>query len=115
MKQTFIVAMILCGYLVSINALAQTNKKADSIIIESEKIVLTTELFLQIKGMSCQAGCANGIDNMLKDQKGIVSSKTHFDTSSSIIKYNREDINEMQIIALIEDRGYKVKKKPDQK
>ncbi|MBI0398063.1 heavy-metal-associated domain-containing protein [Cyclobacterium marinum] len=99
--------------LVLSQANAQSVEKKNAVKIEQDQS--TKELQLSIEGMHCQSGCANGIDNMLKEQKGIVSSETFFDTSSSVIRYNSKAISEKEIIALIEDRGFKVKKKADQK
>ncbi|AFL85369.1 cation transport ATPase [Belliella baltica DSM 15883] len=75
----------------------------------------TQVLQLTVEGMSCQEGCANGIDNLLKQQDGIIKSKTIFDTSSSEIHYDKSKISEKQIIALIEKRGFKTKIKEEQK
>lgn len=114
MKKIFYVLMMSIGaILVQSQAKAQSQEKENTVKMEQGKN--TTELQLSVEGMHCQAGCANGIDNMLKEQKGIVSSETLFDTSSSVIRYNSEVISEKEIIALIEDRGFEVKKRTDQK
>ena len=70
----------------------------------------TASLHLRVEGMSCQAGCANGIDSMLKQQGGIVKSKTTFDSSISDIVFDKAKISEEQIIRLIEARGFSTKK-----
>lgn len=51
-------------------------------------------LQLRVEGMSCQAGCANGIDSMLKQQEGIVKSKTTFDSSASDILFDKAKTSE---------------------
>jgi copper chaperone len=66
-------------------------------------------LQLQVNGMSCQAGCANGIDKMLSQQKGILKSKTTFATKNSVIQYDKNLISEDKIIELIEEKGFKAK------
>jgi copper chaperone CopZ len=114
MKKIFYVLMMSIGAtLVNSQVNAQSAEKENTVKMEQGKN--TTELQLSVEGMHCQAGCANGIDNMLKEQKGIMSSETFFDTSSSVIRYNSKIISEKEIIALIEDRGFKVKKKTDEK
>ncbi|WP_152425140.1 heavy-metal-associated domain-containing protein [Nafulsella turpanensis] len=72
-------------------------------------------LQLKVKGMSCQAGCANGIDNMLKQQDGIVKSTTTFDSGTSEIQYDKSKISEKEIIGLIEKRGFKAELKKEGK
>jgi copper chaperone CopZ len=64
-------------------------------------------LQLKVEGMSCQAGCANGIDHMLKQQDGIVKSKTTFDSDTSEIQYDKSKISEKEIMGMIEERGFK--------
>ena len=92
---------------------AQSQIKEDTTKMEQSKN--TTKLQLNVEGMSCQAGCANGIDNMLKQQEGVVKSKTTYDTGTSVIWYNKELISQKQIVNLIRHRGFKVKvKKEDQ-
>jgi len=88
MKQIIIIAMMLSGLSMSVDVLAQTNENVDS--IAGKELVTPTKLTLQVKGMSCQAGCANGIDNMLKQQSGVEKSKTTYATESSVIWYNQK-------------------------
>ncbi len=114
MKKTGLVfGMCLGALLISYNVQAQTENLKTT---PSEQISKdSTQLQLDVEGMSCQAGCANGIDNMLRQQKGILKSKTTYATGTSLIWYDKKIINEKEIMALIEDRGFKVKKKTDQK
>ncbi|MBF8961713.1 heavy-metal-associated domain-containing protein [Pontibacter sp. FD36] len=69
-----------------------------------------TSLHLRVEGMSCQAGCADGIDRMLKQQEGIVKSKTTFNVSTSDIVFDKRKISAEQIVRLIEARGFSTKK-----
>jgi copper chaperone len=84
-----------------VNAQSQKSQK-----MEANKENVET-LQLEVKGMSCQAGCANGLDIMLGQQEGIVESKTTFTSSSSEIKYDKSKVSEKDIVALIEERGFK--------
>ena len=43
---------------------------------------------LKISGMSCQKGCADGIDKKLRLTEGIIKSKTSFEKSKSVITFN---------------------------
>ena len=69
---------------------------------------MSNVLHLKINGMHCQSGCANGIDAMLKEQQGIIKSKTSFDQSSAVIEYDPILVSEEEIINLITDRGFEV-------
>lgn len=96
--------------------LLQVDAKAQSVSNQKEQKMeniqeKTTTLQLSVKGMSCQAGCANGIDNMLGKQEGILDSKTLVSTSSSEVRYNKDKVSEKQIIDLIAQRGFTVEVK----
>ena len=99
-----------CGVLVlGSQAKAQSQEKKEAEEMEKTQDN-TASLQLRVEGMSCQAGCANGIDSMLKQQEGIVKSKTTFDSSTSDIVFDKAKISEEQIIRLIEAKGFSTKK-----
>ena len=107
MRQMIIAAILVSGFtLMNTPVKAQTTNDVDTLKVSHQ-------IELEVKGMSCQAGCANGIDNMLKQQKGIVKSKTTYDTGTSVIWYSKELISQKQIADLIRDRGFKVKLKTE--
>ena len=89
-------------------ASAMDQKNENQIEFKIQKEMTEKILHLKIKGMHCQSGCANGIDTMLKEQKGIIKSETSFDKSSSIIEYDPKQISEEKILSLIKDRGFEV-------
>lgn len=60
----------------------------------------------RIEGFSCVT-CAVGLDSLLKDQKGIVRSKSSYADRTSVIEYNPDLINEGQIKAFIRELGFK--------
>ena len=96
--------------LLNVDANAQSSPKQEMENMENTQEKADT-LQLSIKGMSCQAGCANSVDNMLGKQEGIIESKTLFSSSSSQIHFDKEKISEKQIIDLIAQKGFKVKTK----
>ena len=102
---------LLCFSMLLLNldasAQSEPNQKKETMENVQEK---GNKLQLSIKGMSCQAGCANGIDNMLGKQEGIIESKTLFSSSSSEILYDKDKISEKQIMDLIAQKGFKVEK-----
>jgi copper chaperone len=85
---------------------SQTSEKTKA------KIEVKTQktLKFEVEGMSCQAGCANGLDNTFKNTKGITKSKTSFDESLTEITYDETKISEKEIIQIIEKRGFSVRK-----
>ena len=89
-------------------ASAMDQKNENQIEFKIQKEMTEKILHLKIKGMHCQSGCANGIDTMLKEQKGIIKSETSFDKSSWIIEYDPKQISEEKILSLIKDRGFEV-------
>lgn len=96
--------------LLNIDTKAQStpNQKKENMENIQEK---ESSLQLNITGMSCQAGCANGIDKMPAKQEGIIESKTNFSSSSSSeILHDKDKISEKQIMDLIAQKGFKVEK-----
>jgi copper chaperone len=111
-KASLVFLMSLGTLLLNLNVNAQS--QSDQNATQMEKNQENTEtLKLKVKGMSCQAGCANGIDRMLGQQEGIVESKTTFDSGTSEVKFDKSKISDKEIVALIEERGFKVKVKND--
>ena len=61
---------------------------------------------IELKGMNCQLGCANGLDRTLRLANGIVESQTSFDNSSSEVTFDDTKIKSSEIIKIIEKRGF---------
>jgi len=96
-----LVVALTCTSTISIQAQTETEKTS-----EVQKSETKITLILEIKGMTCQLGCADGLDNAFKDIKGIISSKTTFDNGSSEIIYDPRLISEKKIIKIIKKRGF---------
>ncbi|MCH7515140.1 MAG: cation transporter [Bacteroidetes bacterium] len=64
---------------------------------------------IEVNGMSCQLGCANGLDATLIETNGIVKSKTSFDYSFSEVTFDDAKINLGEIIKIIEKIGFQAK------
>jgi copper chaperone len=82
-----------------------TGKTEKKTVVKSG--VKTVEL--EVEGMTCQKGCADGIDKKLRKTAGIKQSNTLQKTGISKVTYDASVINVKQIIKIIEDRGYKAK------
>ncbi|MBK9257833.1 MAG: heavy-metal-associated domain-containing protein [Saprospiraceae bacterium] len=68
---------------------------------------------LEVGGMTCQKGCADGIDKHLKTIKGVQKSKTKLSSGISKITYDESVIPVSGLIYLIEERGYTAKVRKD--
>ena len=112
-KKSGILLLVCFGtLLLNFEVKAQTQENQNA--IEMERADANVEILqLTVEGMSCQEGCANSIDRMLKQQDGIVRNKTTFDSSTSEIQYDKSKISEKEIIGLIEKRGFKTKVKEE--
>jgi copper chaperone CopZ len=64
------------------------------------------EVTLKITGMSC-AGCSNHIHTSLSKTVGIISDNVKFPGDIATVKYDASKISEKEIIAVIENAGYK--------
>ncbi|MDT0646471.1 heavy metal-associated domain-containing protein [Zunongwangia sp. F260] len=113
MKQLIkkVVAVMLTGAAILFSYSTANAQKSEIQQNETEledKKMMSSVLHLKIKGMHCESGCANGIDAMLKEQQGIIKSKTSFDQSSAVIEYDPILISEEEIVSLITGRGFEV-------
>jgi Cu+-exporting ATPase len=70
--------------------------------------VKTKTVTYGIEGFTCVT-CAVGLDALLKDQKGIVRSKSSYPDRTAVIEYRPDLINEQQIKAFIQELGFKAK------
>ena len=107
--QTLILFTMVTGLVLLTNASlkAQTDTKNTTTISKSDN---EKTLKVEVKGMSCQKGCADGLDRTFKETAGIIKSRTSYDNSSSEITYDAAKISDKEIIKIIKNRGFKVNK-----
>ena len=67
----------------------------------------TKTVTLEVIGMSCQKGCADGLDAKFSTVNGIISSETSFAESTSKITYNPKAITEKEVIKVVTAKGFK--------
>jgi Cu+-exporting ATPase len=60
-----------------------------------------------VKGFSCIT-CATGLDTMLGQQKGIVSSRSTYPEGKVTVGFDPHQITEQAIVAFIADLGFRV-------
>jgi len=68
----------------------------------------TRTVTYRIEGFTCVT-CAVGLDTLLKDQRGIVRSKSSYPERTAVIEYLPEQIDERQIEAFIRELGFTAK------
>ena len=61
----------------------------------------------RVQGFSCTT-CATGLDTMLGQRKGIVSSQSIYPEGKVTVVFNPEQITEKAIVAFITDLGFTV-------
>ena len=69
---------------------------------------------LRINGMTC-ASCAQTIENALRKQKGIKEATVNLATEKATVIYNSNELTYQEIKNVIEDAGYEVLGKEDQR
>lgn len=95
-------ALFAIGY--QVESFAQTKAP---VLKEEKSNVKKVEL--SVSGMTCQKGCADGIDKKLNMTYGVVRSKTNFEKQKSIVTFDPAVISIEQIIKVIKDKGYEAK------
>ena len=67
----------------------------------------TVTVTFKIEGMHCD-GCAKNIQSLLERKAGVQKALASFDKAEARILYDSSAINEEQLVALIENSGYRV-------
>lgn len=96
--------LIVVSSLISGEIAAQ---KTDTVTENKKESLKTIEL--EVGGMTCQKGCADGIDGKLKTVTGVIKSKTKLETGISKITYDDTKVTLEKLISIIEERGYTAK------
>ena len=97
----FSVAMLLL-FFVSCESGKQDKKEIKK---ESESMVVAENLKqvkVDIKGMTCEIGCARLIQSKLYKTDGVKFAKISFEDSSGIVSFDQKGLNEDDIKAIIE-------------
>jgi copper chaperone CopZ len=66
----------------------------------------TSTVTYHIEGFTCIT-CAVGLDTLLKEEKGIVRSKSSYPDRTSTVEYNPDLIREEEIRSRIQEFGFK--------
>lgn len=90
MKTIKISTAFFCLLLISSGIFAQGKKKS------------LEQLELKIEGMTCEVGCAKGIEGAVYKMKGVKKSEVDFDKSIATIVFDNSKTNAEEVIKQIE-------------
>ena len=65
----------------------------------------------RVKGFTCIT-CATGLDTLLSQQQGVISSKSTYPEGKVTVCFDPEKISEKAIVAFIADLGFSVGDQP---
>lgn len=99
----FTFVALLAMIFVSNNSYAQSSKTPIKTELTQANIISAE---ITVSGMTCQMGCANGIDRKLKTIEGVIESKTLLDTGICKVTFDKTKISLPEILQVIKDRGY---------
>jgi copper chaperone CopZ len=106
MKHFLFILLLACSQ----NASLGTSSCSSTFIeIAYQKNIRSVEII--VGGMSCQKGCADGIDKKLKTVSGILKSKTKLETGICKVTYDDQKIKLQAILDIIVEKGYTAKLK----
>ena len=80
---------------------AENEKGAETQIKEAD--VKTVQL--EIKGMTCEIGCAKLIQSKLYKTDGVTFAEVHFADSSGVVTYDANRLSETDLIRVVEKAG----------
>jgi copper chaperone len=103
LKYAFTLIAFLCVSFTISNLHAQAANTSEELVVSDVRV-----LKLVVEGMTCQKGCADGIDKKLKETAGIQRSKTLLETGICRIVYDPNVLTPRKIMAMVEEMGYKV-------
>ena len=80
---------------------AENDKDAETHIKEAD--VKTVQL--EIKGMTCEIGCAKLIQSKLYKTDGVTFAEVHFADSSGVVTYDSNRLSEKDLVQAVEKAG----------
>ena len=73
--------------------------------IKSEKLAEADvrKVSLNIKGMTCEIGCARTIQSKLSKTEGVKLAKVNFEKKNGIVEYDANILSEKEIVSIVEE------------
>jgi copper chaperone CopZ len=75
--------------------------------LEAVSAAATRTVIYQVKGFTCIT-CATGLDTLLSQQKGVVSSKSTYPEGQATVAFDPSRTTEQAIVAFITELGFTV-------
>lgn len=80
---------------------AENEKEAETHIKEAD----VKTVHLEIKGMTCEIGCAKLIQSKLYKTDGVTFAEVHFADSSGVVTYDANRLSERDLVQAVEKAG----------
>lgn len=103
----FVAVAIVFFISIGQNSIFAQNTPAKSNTQANKESIVSAEI--AVSGMTCQMGCADGIDRKLKKTEGIIKSSTKIESGICKVTYDESKISMDKILGIIKDRGYEPK------
>lgn len=103
-----LIKILFILFAVLIFSSCQSNREQGDSASESKTETKTKDLQtvkLEIKGMTCEIGCAKLIQSKLYKTDGVSFAKISFADSSGVVKYDASRLNENDLRAVVESAG----------
>ena len=105
--RNIIKVMAFLGIILMLTSCQEKVEKKDTEVKSTKKNELVAvadlkKVSLNIKGMTCEIGCARTIQSKLSKTEGVKSAKVNFEEKNGIVEYDANKISEKQIIAVVE-------------
>ena len=94
---------IIVSFFVSCESNKGSNQEVQEASEVNEVVQDLRQVKVEIKGMTCEIGCARLIQSKLYKADGVTFAKISFEDSSGIVSFDQNRINEDGIKAIIEN------------
>jgi len=104
MKNLKIIIVLLVFTLLSVSCdkkFENQEKKSQLTPVEDQTTENLQKISLEIKGMTCEIGCARTIQSKLSKKEGVKSAKVSFEDKKGVVEFDANKITESQIVAVI--------------
>ncbi len=100
----FLIALLIAVIFVACDSREkQASPAKESVASDAEVDVRTVQL--DIKGMTCEIGCAKLIQSKLYKTEGVSFAEVHFADSSGVVSYDANRLSEKDLINAVEQAG----------
>lgn len=106
MKIGISLGILICACLAGVLLLACESQNDSGKTSQGTEAMQTRSIKVKVDGMTC-AGCAATIESALAENKGVIKKSVNLTEGSCEVEYNPAQTNRDEIVATIEQAGYK--------